>query len=246
MIALYDPANTNRAYFGTDTRAAAILFGAALAAALADSARSTRRSARVALEALGDRGRRRPRDRVDPARRQSSTLYRGGFLLCGLAATAIIAAAVHPERGPIAHALSWRPLCALGLISYGVYLYHWPIDVVLDAQRVHLGGWPLFAVQTVVTLAVAIVSYRFIEQPIRHGAIQRVAVAHADSGRRGRAVGHRRGRHHVVGRVPSQRRRPLPSRRRAPRLRESDARIDARRSSSAIRSGTTSRETAFT
>jgi hypothetical protein len=67
--------------------------------------------------------------------------------------------------------LSFRPLCLLGLISYGVYLYHWPIDVVLDEQRMGFGGWGLFAVQTGVTLVAAIVSYRVIEQPIRRGAL---------------------------------------------------------------------------
>ncbi len=171
MIVLYSSPNTNRDYFGTDTRAAAILFGAALAAALAVYGPVSGRRARSALEvaalfaavvlAVAWA-------RLDG---QSSTLYRGGFLVCGLAATAIIAAAVHPELGPVSRALSFRPLCWLGLISYGVYLYHWPLDVILSQQRVGLRGWPLFVVQTAVTLAVAIASYKIIEQPIRHGVI---------------------------------------------------------------------------
>src|SRR5207244_938157 len=61
------------------------------------------------------------------------------------------------------------PLCALGLISYGVYLWHWPIYIVLDRSRVHLGGWPLLAVQIAVTLVVALASFRFVERPIRRG-----------------------------------------------------------------------------
>jgi hypothetical protein len=101
---------------------------------------------------------------------QSSTLYRGGFLLCGLAATAVIAAAVHPHAGPVAKALSFRPLCALGLISYGVYLYHWPIDVAFDETRMGFGGWPLLLFQTALTILLAYLSYRLIERPIRHGA----------------------------------------------------------------------------
>ena len=174
MIVLYDPANVSRAYFGTDTRATAILFGAALAAWLAihGPIRNPRR--RMALEAtaivsaigLGVSWSRLGGD--------STTLYHGGFLFCGLAATAIIAAAVHPEPGPLSRLLSLRPLCALGLISYGVYLYHWPIDVALDQRQLGFGGWSLFAVQTVVTLAAAIASYRLIEQPIRRGALSSV------------------------------------------------------------------------
>ncbi|HEY5011348.1 MAG TPA: acyltransferase [Acidimicrobiia bacterium] len=171
MIVLYDPANTNRVYFGTDTRAAAILLGAALAAWLAIHGPVTKRNTRIALETVGIAGAITLAIAWTRLDGQSSTLYRGGFLLCGLAATAIIAAAVHPKRGPIAWALSFKPLCALGLISYGVYLYHWPLDVILNQTRVHVHGWPLFLVQTAVTLAVAIASYKLLEQPIRHGQL---------------------------------------------------------------------------
>src|SRR5262249_40940738 len=102
---------------------------------------------------------------------QSSAPYRGGVLLCGVAATFVIAAIAHRQSGRLARVLSFGPLRALGLISYGVYLYHWPIDVVLDAQRVHLGGWPLFCVQTASTLVVATASFVIVEQPIRRGAL---------------------------------------------------------------------------
>jgi hypothetical protein len=64
---------------------------------------------------------------------------------------------------------------ALGLISYGVYLYHWPIDVVVNESRVGYTGWPLFLTQTTITLALAIASYFAIELPIRRGAISGVA-----------------------------------------------------------------------
>ena len=140
-------------------------------AALAAYGPSTKRNARVALEVVGIAGVAVLAVAWTRLDGQSSTLYHGGFLVCGLAATAIIAAAVHPQRGPVAWALSWKPLCALGLISYGVYLYHWPIDVALDAQRAHLNGWPLLGFQTALTLVVAIASYKLVEQPIRHGAL---------------------------------------------------------------------------
>jgi len=171
MIAIYDPANTNRAYFGTDTRAAAILFGAALAAWLTIHGPTTSQARRVALEALGLAGVAALAIAWTRLDGQSPTLYHGGFLLCGLAATTVIAAAVHPQPGPISRALSLKPLCALGLISYGVYLYHWPIDVALDRKQMGFGGWPLLTFQTTITLAIAIASYKIIEQPIRHGAL---------------------------------------------------------------------------
>ena len=171
MIVLYDPANTNRAYYGTDTRAAAILFGAALAAALAVFGSVTKRNARIGLEVLGISGAIVLAIAWTQLDGQSSRLYRGGFLICGLAATAVIAAAVHPQRGAVSRVLSIKPLCALGLISYGVYLYHWPIDIVLDHERVGLTGRPLFLVQAAVTVTVAAVSYRTLEMPIRRGAL---------------------------------------------------------------------------
>ena len=169
MIVLYNPDNTNRVYFGTDTRAAAILFGAALAAWTAIHGPVRSRAARIALEVAGCVGVAVLAVAWTRLDGQSAMLYRGGFLLCGLAATAVLAAAVHPKRGVVSWALSFRPFCALGLISYGVYLYHWPIDVVLDERRSGLNGWSLFAVQTAVTLTIAIASYRIIEQPIRRG-----------------------------------------------------------------------------
>jgi peptidoglycan/LPS O-acetylase OafA/YrhL len=106
MIALYDPANVSRSYFGTDTRAAAILFGAALAAWLAIHGPTRDRRRRVALEIVGIGsaiGLAVAWTRLDG---QSSTPYHGGFLLCGLAATAVIAAAVHPEPGPVSRVLA--------------------------------------------------------------------------------------------------------------------------------------------
>jgi peptidoglycan/LPS O-acetylase OafA/YrhL len=174
MFTLYDPASSARVYFGTDTRAAAILFGAALAAALAVRGAVSSRRGRVALETVGLSGAAVLAIAWTHLDGQSSTLYRGGFLLCGLAATAVIAAAVHPQPGLVSRVLSFKPLCLLGIISYGVYLYHWPLDIVLDQQRVGLRGWPLFLVQTAVTLALAVVSYRYIEQPVRRGALSSV------------------------------------------------------------------------
>src|SRR5207245_3895706 len=78
--------------------------------------------------------------------------------------------AVQPRRGRVSRLLSFRPLCALGLVSYGVYLWHWPIYVVLNESRAHMAGWALLALRIAVTLAVAVVSYRVVEQPIRRRA----------------------------------------------------------------------------
>jgi peptidoglycan/LPS O-acetylase OafA/YrhL len=176
MIAIFDPANPSRVYFGTDTRIASILIGAALASWLAvrGPARSARSRAALQVGALGCVA------LVALAWTRlsgsSDILYRGGLFVTAAATAVLIAAAVHPRPDGVGRLLSFRPLCALGLVSYGVYLWHWPIYVVLDQSRVHLGGWPLLGVRIAVTLAVATVSYRFVEQPIRRGAGTRPTV----------------------------------------------------------------------
>jgi hypothetical protein len=101
----------------------------------------------------------------------SSILYQGGLFVCSLAAVAVIAAATHPTKGPIARALRVRPLVLLGMISYGVYLYHWPIFIWL-ANGTALRGWRLFGAQLTLTLAVAIVSFIAVERPIRNGVLR--------------------------------------------------------------------------
>ena len=165
---LYRTAGANRVYYGTDTRAFAILAGVALAALTSRfgpvRSRGWRR-ARGGRVPVGGGARRR----LGPLSGSSPTLYRGGLLLCSVAAAVAIAAAIQPTRGPVAWAASFKPLVWLGLISYGVYLYHWPIFVWLSPERTGLDGWSLFAVRLAVTLAVAVASYVVIEQPIRHG-----------------------------------------------------------------------------
>jgi peptidoglycan/LPS O-acetylase OafA/YrhL/lysophospholipase L1-like esterase len=170
MVVLADPANPSRAYYGTDTRAGGVLLGAALAAALTIWGPATRRGPRIATEIAGLTGIAVLAVTWTTLDGQSSTLYHGGFLLAALATIAVLAAATNPRRGPISHTLAWKPLCLLGLISYGVYLWHWPVDVALNTHRTGLTGWPLFTAQTLATLAIATASYHLLEAPIRHGA----------------------------------------------------------------------------
>ena len=166
----WDPLDPSRSYYGTDTRAAAVLLGAALASALAIWGPVRGRVGRTVLEAIGFAGVATLAVAWTSLDGQSSGLYHGGLFLCGIAATAVIAASVHPTSGLISRALSFRPICLLGLISYGVYLWHWPVYIVFDDQRLGIEGWTLLAARFAITIAIAIASYRLLEQPIRHGA----------------------------------------------------------------------------
>ncbi len=90
-------------------------------------------------------------------------------MLFSLASCAVILG-IMSARGPLAALMSWRPLAEMGRITYGLYLYHWPIFLWLTEQRTGLTRWPLFAVRLVVTFAAAIFSFRFVERPILRGA----------------------------------------------------------------------------
>ena len=171
MTLLYVPDDTTRVYLGTDTRGAAILAGAVLAAVLAESAPT--RDARMVrvLDLFGlvaAVGMGAAWVLVDG---KSPFLYHGGFWLTELAAVVLITCAAQGENSLIARILGFRPLGLVGAISYGVYLWHWPLYVVLTTERTHLGGVRLTLLRFAATFAVAIVSYRWFEQPIRHRGI---------------------------------------------------------------------------
>ena len=94
-------------------------------------------------------------------------MYRGGFLLVALAALALVIAAAAPVANPVERLLSVAPLRGLGTISYGVYLWHWPIYVLLTPARTGLDGTALLALRLAVTVVVSAFSYVLVERGIR-------------------------------------------------------------------------------
>jgi len=172
-IVLYDPTDTSRSYFGTDTRVAAILLGAALAAWTVWRGPVRSRVARVLLEIAAVGAIAFLAFEWSHLDGQSRFLYHGGLILCGVAVLVVVAAAAHPSRGPIARVLAWKPLVAIGLISYGLYLWHWPVYLVLNQDRTGLGGNRLLALQITASFAIAIASFWLVERPIRHHPLPR-------------------------------------------------------------------------
>ena len=112
--------------------------------------------------------------------------YRGGFGAGALVTVALIAGL--QVRGPLQALLSTGPFVGLGRISYGVYLYHWPIYVLLDQDRVGLDSVALFAVRAAATLAVAVFSYFLVERPIRTSDVSMAKVLVAASAATATAV----------------------------------------------------------
>ena len=176
---LFDPNAISRAYYGTDTRAQALLIGAALAAILAPAAvrpapRHEGKSRHLVLGALGLAGAATTLWLWHAATDDARWMYDGGLTLAALATALVVAHAVVSPRSPTARLLALPPLVALGRISYGVYLWHWPLFTYVTSDATGLSRWPLLAVRLLGTLAVAAASYRLIEQPIRHGALVRL------------------------------------------------------------------------
>jgi peptidoglycan/LPS O-acetylase OafA/YrhL len=159
-------------YYSTLSRAPALLLGAALAAALVMRGPVASPRSRLALEVLAIVGAGYLAYEWSHQAGDGLALYRGPLLLCGIAAAVVIAAAAHPKRGPLARLLAFPPLVGAGLISYGLYLYHWPIYLILTRARTGISGWPLFGTRVVVSTAIAILSYALVEQPIRAGALR--------------------------------------------------------------------------
>jgi peptidoglycan/LPS O-acetylase OafA/YrhL/lysophospholipase L1-like esterase len=170
MAVLFDDADVSRAYYGTDTRAQALLVGALLAMIWQARPVVAARYARSALHAAAA---------VSvcvlgwlwcTATGNAPWLYRDGFLAHALLVAIVIASAMQPRAGIVGRALAWPPLCALGKISYGVYLWHWPVFVALSPTRFDLPPALAFALRIGTTLLLAIASYSLVERPMRDRA----------------------------------------------------------------------------
>jgi peptidoglycan/LPS O-acetylase OafA/YrhL/lysophospholipase L1-like esterase len=164
----------DRAYFGTDTRIAELAIGCLLALwwgrrrARADAGAPASGRGRwwgLAAQAAGAAALVAVVAAWHLVERGDQFLYRGGFAVYACLNALVILAALQPG-GPVRRLLGLRPIVALGVISYGAYLVHWPIMVVLQ-HRTALPGEGRLAVGLALTVVIAAASYRFIEQPVR-------------------------------------------------------------------------------
>ncbi|WP_345629207.1 acyltransferase family protein [Rugosimonospora acidiphila] len=171
---LFDPTNLNRVYFGTDSRAQALLIGCALALLLGLAGSSARhtgpRQVHPTLGALAILAAAGLGWMLTNAAGTSAWLYRsGGLTLAAVAVAVILAHAVVSPNSPTARLLALPPLVWLGRISYGVYLWHWPLFQFVNAERTGLSGPSLLGLRLGLVLVIPIASYLAIEQPIRRG-----------------------------------------------------------------------------
>jgi peptidoglycan/LPS O-acetylase OafA/YrhL len=172
MAVLYDPSDPSRAYYGTDSRAHLLLIGAALALVLGrwTPARGAARSSVHAVGLVGGLGCVAAWAFVPDT---ASWMYRGGYALFGLCVAAVITSAIQPGGFALRSLLSLPPIVWIGRISYGLYLWHWPVIVFASPARTGLDGPTLATLRVGLTFAFATASFYLVEQPIRRGALRR-------------------------------------------------------------------------
>ncbi len=187
-ILFHQSVSTNRLFLGTDTRAQCLFIGCALAVGLV-----------LLTQRSHSEGRLQPGELWSPAGNGGRMLcglggligaaaaiavwvgtndtsgfpYQGGFFLIGLATAGVILSAIGAPRSPVPRFLSLAPVRYIGRISYGLYIWHWPLFIWLNESRVGTTGYTLFIVRALVTLAVSMASYHLVEQPIRRGTFLR-------------------------------------------------------------------------
>jgi len=168
MAFLFHPAvDPSRLYYGTDTRAQDIMTGAALGILLFKRPRASTDRSRVACSSLAVLGMVVFVAEWMRINHSTDLTYRGGFLLADLMVATVILGVTMAPTGIPARILAFGPLAYVGRISYGLYLWHWPIFLLLSHARTGLDGWALFALRLVVTFAAALASWYLVETPVR-------------------------------------------------------------------------------
>ncbi len=176
MVGLFNPLEPNRVYYGTDTRAFLLLLGAAIGALTAGGLQIARAAPRSVMVVGGCIASVALTVAMATVETTDTWLYKGGYGVIAILIAAVLVAAAQPGLNPLRRVLESRALVGLGLISYGVYLWHWPITVWLTEARAGFGGTLLFALRAVLTLATSLASYWLIEQPIRQGRLPSLGI----------------------------------------------------------------------
>jgi peptidoglycan/LPS O-acetylase OafA/YrhL len=175
MAVLYHPTvDPSRIYYGTDTRAAGLLFGCGLAMVWPSRRLSHRIApqARNLLDGLGVLGLAIIALMIWQVGEFDRFLYQGGFVLLSLATVLVLMPLTHPACR-LGKFVGAPPLRWVGVRSYGIYLWQTPIIVLTGPGSRPPESLLGKVLQILAIFAVAGLSWRFIEDPIRRGAIGR-------------------------------------------------------------------------
>ncbi|MFE4571655.1 acyltransferase family protein [Paenibacillus chitinolyticus] len=174
MALLYVPGtDPSRVYYGTDTRAFAILIGAALAVVWPSWRLTDRISsgARLLLDVLGAVAMLILFLMMNRTNEYDSSLYPVGFLFLSVVTAVIIAVLVHPAS-QLGSILAAKPLRWMGKRSYSLYIWHYPV-IILSSPAANVGepGFVDILLQLTLIFMLSALSYRFVEEPIRRGRL---------------------------------------------------------------------------
>jgi peptidoglycan/LPS O-acetylase OafA/YrhL len=172
------PNDPSRAYYGTDTHASGLMLGSALACIwpLGALPRLVRYE-RNLLDVAGGAALLWLLWIFHSASEFSYWLYRGGFLLYSAVAVVAVAAIAHPECR-LGRVMAVQPIRWIGERSYGIYLWHWPIFMMTrPTQDIGVTGTGNLILRLTLTAMAAELSWRFLEQPVRRGALGRLHAA---------------------------------------------------------------------
>lgn len=166
MALVWDASDESRAYYGSDSRAQVILVGAGLAVILeGDRLSSWRRS--LGLQIAGIAAFAWCAWLWVAVSERDDWLYRGGFLAYALATAVLMTAVIGARSGPLGWLLALPPVQAVGRVSYGLYLWHWPVQVFATPGRTGLDDAQLLLFKLALTALLTVASYLLVEQPIR-------------------------------------------------------------------------------
>ncbi|MGG0359618.1 acyltransferase family protein [Bacillus tropicus] len=177
MAILYEPGvDPSRIYYGTDTRAFSLLIGAVLALVWPSNRLANKiiPKARFILDVVGGIALIIILVMFWKTNQYDPFLYKGGMVLLSIATALLVANLAHPASR-IAQFLRFRPLRWVGVRSYGIYLWHYPI-LTLTTPKVNAGDFSLIraTLQFLLIILIAQISWKFIEKPIRQGALQNI------------------------------------------------------------------------
>ncbi len=170
MLTLYDPAaNVSRIYFGTDTRLQTLLLGV-MCAFIWPAFKLKQDAPRilvVIIDFLGFIGLIVLMYSIYKLSEHSAFLFNGGFYVLGIFTLLIIMAAVHPSS-IMSRLLGIKPLTVIGKYSYSLYLWHYPVIVLMQKHFVQ-GQVPIYIhiSSVILTIVLAVFSYKLIERPYR-------------------------------------------------------------------------------
>ncbi|MFK4415970.1 peptidoglycan/LPS O-acetylase OafA/YrhL/lysophospholipase L1-like esterase [Bacillus sp. RC251] len=177
MAILYEPGvDPSRIYYGTDTRAFSLLIGAVLALVWPSNRLANKiiPKARFILDIVGGIALIIILVMFWKTNQYDPFLYKGGMVLLSIATALLVANLAHPASR-IAQFLRFRPLRWVGVISYGIYLWHYPI-LTLTTPKVNTGDFSIIRaiLQFLLIILIAQISWKFIEKPIRQGALRNI------------------------------------------------------------------------